>query len=130
VTLRATDLQGSVGTTTVAIDVVDPPVDSLPIVSILQPTPGATLNANLLQALEAGAFDPDGTAITGFRRTVESVVPDILAETEIGTGAGLDWTPRGIAPSLCGTGREVVVRCCSTDETGATLPFVGALPGG
>ena len=113
VRVKATDSQGATATATRSFDVVDPPAQ--PVVTILQPDDGVTLDPDVFYALKGVASEPNGDPITYEWRVTS---PGGGTKT-IGTGANILWRPGDDVPSDCGGEIfELTLRATDPDGTG------------
>ena len=113
VRVKATDSQGATATATRSFDVVDPPAQ--PVVTILQPDDGVTLEPDVFYALKGVASEPNGDPIAYEWRVTS---PGGGTKT-IGTGANILWRPGDDVPSDCGGEIfELTLRATDPDGTG------------
>jgi serine protease len=119
ITLTGTDSYGASGKDTIIVKVVNPPLNSPPIVTITNPDEGAHLNPNKVVTLTGTAIDPDGSSDLTYKWTVQ----DGGAVTPIGTTLNLNWKPSDDVGFVCG-GNFVVLRLHATDDDGVGLDSV------
>ena len=86
--LKATDADGATGYATVRVNVIKPPLNSPPLVTILSPSEGDLLEPNDTVTLQGTATDPDAGALTG----TWSVKVGGTTKP-IGQGNTLQWKP-------------------------------------
>lgn len=119
VKVTATDAFGATSTVQRSFQVVDPPLNAPPIVSILSPDQGASLDENTTYTLKASAIDPDGTETPS---GTWSVKWGSLTKT-IGTGNQISWKPSTDLPFNCGGGTAVLT-FSATDAHGTSTDDV------
>jgi subtilisin family serine protease len=113
ITLTATDEYGATQSTFRHVNVVEPPANSPPVVSIVNPAPGAYVQPNTPVLLDGSVAEPDGDAIT-YSWTVKI---GSGPEKQIGTTLDKWWTPSSDVPFNCG-GQQVTLKLSGTDKDG------------
>jgi hypothetical protein len=88
--LTATDAQNASDTDSIAIMVVDPPLNLPPVVQITSPTHHQAHLLNLPMSLTGIAADPEGQTALTYRWTVERFNE---GQIELGTAPSITWTP-------------------------------------
>jgi hypothetical protein len=122
ITLTGTDSQGGTGTDSVTINVVNPPPNDAPWVSILFPTNNAFLDPYKTLTLKGTAADPDN----GRPLTYKWVLRFNNKTVTLGTGTmsnsqqiSLQWKPSDHVPFDCG-GDSALIYLYVTDPSGKT----------
>lgn len=116
-----TDGPGAKATVIRTIQVVDPPLNAPPIVSILSPDKDQFLSPDTTYTLKASAVDPDGTeTVTG-----TWTVKDGSTVYTIGTGNQRSWKPGTTIPFNCGGG-PVTLIFTATDSDGTSKAEIPA----
>ncbi len=112
-TLTATDAYGGKDQASRTINVPDAPLDSPPIVTILNPHNNVSLDDHIPVQIQGSAIDPDGVGPVSYEwRVQEGASP-----TTIGTQAVFLWTPSTPVPFDCG-GTDVDLCLYGTDPNG------------
>jgi serine protease len=113
ITLTGADAYGATGSDSVAVNVVNPPLNSPPIVTIINPDEDAYLKPDKLVKLHGTAVDPDGDKNLVYKWTVQ-VGGGVY---KVADAATVWWKPSNDVPFNCG-GQNVVLRLHATDGDG------------
>lgn len=120
ITLVGKDGLGAMGDDQVQIVVVDPPLDTAPLVTISNPAGSEVIVlSNKTVTLQGYGKDPDGKSPIQYRWTIVSGgAESTLGESSAVNGAliSLPWTP----PAVTCKGDEVELRLYATDADGDT----------
>jgi hypothetical protein len=121
IALKGVNPEGVQASDKVAINVVDPPVNSPPVVTILNPANGALLQPNTLIILKAKATDPDGSPTISYEWILirSNGTTKTLGTTTSPNGGQtmLPWIPKNDIPFDCG-GQSARLRVRATDQDG------------
>jgi hypothetical protein len=117
ITLTGVDADAVSAADTIAIDVVPPPSNAPPVVTILHPANNALLAPQTLIALTGKIQDPDGLSPIAY----QWILTRGSTQTVLGTGQAqsghnvmLFWTPASNVPFHCG-GSAVTIHLVATD---------------
>lgn len=108
-----------------SIQIVDPPLNAPPVVSILQPDEDSSLDPDKSYTLKASAIDPDATETPAGVWTVKVNG----TTTQIGTGNQISWEPGTTIPFSCGGDSATLIFSAtdshgtSTDEIEIYVPY-------
>jgi len=123
ITLTGVDPEGAQGTYSVSISVVTPPAGSPPIVTILSPTNGASLQPNTQIWLRATANDPDNLPTISYQWILlwGNGNSKVIGNTSSSDGGQtiLPWTPKNDVPPGCGS-ELIRIQVKATDLSGQT----------
>jgi hypothetical protein len=122
ITLKGTDSDGAYDTATVTINVVNPPTNSAPIVTILNPHNGNFLDAHTFVSLRGTANDPDNASPLSYVwRLKNGTTWTTLFTGTMNDGATVirSWKPANNVPFHCG-GKTVRLYLYVTDPDGKT----------
>lgn len=119
------DEAGGQSSTSLPIQVIDPPLNAPPIVSILQPDANSSLDPEKTYTLKASAIDPDATETPAGKWSVK-----VNGTTkDIGTGTQINWKPGDTIPFSCGGDTATLIFSASDshgvskDEIQISVPY-------
>lgn len=117
--VTATDAFGSKSTWLRDFKVIDPPLHAPPLVTILDPDEGQSLDPNTTTTLKASAIDPDdGSTVAGTWSVKVGSTTTVL-----GSGNTLAWKPGNNVSFHCG-GSSATLIFSATDVDGTTTKQV------
>ena len=123
--VKVTDAYGATSTSTRTFNVVNAPLNAPPLVTILTPDKGDSLDPNTKATLTASAIDPD----TGLPVTGSWSVKDGSTVSAIGAGNSIQWKPSTNVPFHCGGTTVTLIFTAadgdgtSTDQVDVSVPY-------